>query len=153
MDISFLNRPNFKSHDFFKSDTAIREGILNIPSPYKMTKVLDNLIILANKDQEIRDFLGYPIYLSSAFRCLMLNRKVGSKDSSQHLLGQANDWTCPGFGTPEEVVLAIGKEKIEVDQCLIERKGKRSWIHLSIKESNNRNQFAYLIDGVFTIID
>lgn len=152
MDISFLDRTNFKAYDFFKSNTAIKNGILNIPKPYQMTKVLDNLVILANKTQEIRDFLGYPIYFSSAFRCLTLNRILKSKDSSQHPLGQANDWTCPAFGTPEEIVLAIKEKGIEVDQCLVEKKGKRSWVHLSIKEFNNRNQFAYLIDGVFTII-
>lgn len=153
MDISFLDRLNFKAPDFFKSNTAIRKGILNIPAAYRMTIVLDNLVITANKMQEVRDFLKFAIYLSSAFRCLALNRILGSKDSSQHPEGQAVDFTCPGFGTPEEIVLAMKEKGIEVDQCLIEKKGKRSWVHLSIKLFNNRNQFAYLIDGVFTLID
>ena len=154
MDISFLNRQNFKAHDFFESDTAIKNGILNIPEPYRMNKVLDNLVVLADKIQEIRDFLGHPIYFSSAFRCLALNRHpaISSKDSSQHTQGQAVDFICPGL-TPEQVVLSLKKNGIEIDQCLIEKKGKRAWVHLSIKEFNNRNQFAYLIDGVFTIID
>ena len=153
MDISFLDRPNFKAHDFFKSDTAIKNGILNIPAAYRVDKVLDSMVILADKNQEIRDFLGYPIYISSGFRCLTLNRLLGSKDSSQHPLGQADDLTCPGFGSPEKVVLAIKKKGIEVDQCLIEKKGTSNWVHLSIKEFNNRNQFAYLVDGVFTLIE
>lgn len=152
MDISFLNRKNFKAYDFFKSETAEKNGVLNIPEPYIMNKVLDNMIILANKNQEIRNFLGYPLYFSSAFRCLILNRILGSKDSSQHRLGQATDGTCPGFGTPEEVVLAIKKEGIEVDQCLIEKKGNKRWFHISIKSFNNRNQFAYYVDGNFKII-
>jgi hypothetical protein len=78
---------------------------------------------------------------------LDLNKAVGSKNTSQHLKGQAIDFICPKFGTPKDIFLALKKNNIVVDQCLLEN----TWIHLSIKESNNRNQFAKLINGKFRL--
>lgn len=39
----------------------------------------------------IRDRLGVPIHLNSAYRCSAHNREVGGKRDSKHLLGQAID--------------------------------------------------------------
>jgi len=143
--ISELKRPNFGSHEFFVSDTAKRLGIKNDTDDIS---TLANLSIVADKIQEIRDALGFPISITSAYRCLELNRAVGSKDTSQHIEGCAVDFKCPGFGTPREIVTFIKKKGIEVDQCIVER----SWVHLSIKLNDNRNEFATLFDGVFKII-
>lgn len=45
------------------------------------------------KLQLLRDRYG-KINISSAYRCLEKNRRIGSKDSSQHVLGTATDITC-----------------------------------------------------------
>ena len=149
MDISILNRDNFSAYDFFHSGTAIKNSILNIPKPYYVDKAIDALTIVANKTQEIRDLLGKPLYINSGFRCLELNRILGSKDTSQHPKGEAIDFVCPKFGEPRDIVLFLKDKKIEVDQCLVEK----TWVHLSIKATNNRNESAYYIDGKFTLID
>lgn len=41
--------------------------------------------------QEARFFMDEPITPSSGARCLAYNRKIGSKDTSQHVLGRAVD--------------------------------------------------------------
>ena len=128
---------------FFVSDTAIRLGIDNHTTD---PTILKNLSIVADKIQEIRDLLGYPIKINSAYRCLEVNRAIGSKDTSQHLKGQAVDFICPKFGTPQDIFLTLKNNNIIIDQCLLEN----TWIHLSIKSNNNRNQFAKLINGKFT---
>ncbi len=152
MDISSLKRKNFNAHDCFKSSTAEKKGILNIPTAYYMQKTLDNLNRSADKAQEIRSLLGVAVNITSWFRCIELNKEVGGKETSQHIDGEAFDFIAPRFGTAAEIVAAIKKSEIEVDQCIIEKSGKKEWVHCSIKRAKNRNQFATLIDGVFTVI-
>ncbi len=41
--------------------------------------------------QDARFFVGKPITPSSGARCRAYNRKIGSKDSSQHVVGRAVD--------------------------------------------------------------
>jgi hypothetical protein len=137
MDISILKRKNFEAEDFIASSTAKTKGIDNdVTDP----ETLANLNRTADKAQEVRTFLGQPINLSSAYRCLELNRLLGSKDTSQHLKGQAIDFTCRKFGTPKDVFKELKESNIVFDQVLMEG----SWIHASIREEGqNRNQFAY----------
>lgn len=41
--------------------------------------------------QQLRDYFGRPIHISSGFRTLAYNRKIGGHPSSRHLRGQAAD--------------------------------------------------------------
>lgn len=140
-----LKRPNFSPHEFFVSDTARKLGIDNTTNDIA---ILVNLDVVADKIQEIRDALGQPIKVTSAYRCLDLNRAIGSRDKSQHVIGCAIDFQCPKFGTPRNIVDFIKERGIEVDQALEEG----GWVHLSIKLNDNRNQFASLLNGEFKII-
>jgi zinc D-Ala-D-Ala carboxypeptidase len=137
LDISVLDRKNFNAEEFIESSTAKTEKIdNNVYDPV----VLANLNRTADKAQEIRDFLNQPIKINSGYRCLKLNRELGSKDTSQHIKGQAIDFYCPQLRNNALVVQKLKEHNIIVDQCLMEG----SWIHLSIRESGaNRNQYAY----------
>lgn len=138
LDISSLKRTNFKAEDFIASETATENKIDN--NVYEQ-EVLDNLQITADKAQEIRVLLGKPIKINSGFRCEKLNLAVGSKPTSQHRKGQAIDFVCPSFGTPEKIVKHLKSTGLEVDQMLCEG----SWVHCSIKKEGNRNQYAYYL--------
>lgn len=139
IDISILNREHFQAEEFINSNTARTEGIDN--SIYDPV-VLANLSRTADKMEEIRQFLDNPIKINSGYRCLKLNRSVGSQDNSQHIKGQAVDFVCPKYGDPKQIVAALKQRGIIVDQCLMEG----SWIHVSIKEyGKNRNEFAYYL--------
>lgn len=140
LDISCLNRNNFKAEEFINSNTAKMEGIDNTLCD-KDQEILNNLEIVADKAQEIRKLLDKPMKINSGYRCLKLNRLLGSKDTSQHTKGQAIDFICPSFGSPKDIIVFLKENNIEVDQCLMEG----SWIHLSIKNTDNRNQFAYYL--------
>jgi hypothetical protein len=144
MDISFLNRKNFKALDFLKSDTATKNNVLNIPTAYYMQVTLNNLAVTASKIQEIRDLLSQPIHITSGFRCIELNKLVGGASSSQHITGEAIDFICPKFGNPDKIVRFLREKNIEVDQCIIEKSGSKEWVHLSIKKFKNRNEFAII---------
>lgn len=90
--------------------------------------VIENLHVLAEFLEQIRELLGHPITINSGYRCLPLNRALGSKDTSQHLTGEAADFTCPGFGSPREIVEKIRDSGIKFDQCILEY-GR--WVHIS----------------------
>lgn len=142
MKLENLRRKNFAPEDFFKSDTAKRLGINNLNLDHS---ILVCLFSTADLMQEIRDLLGKPIIITSAYRCPELNKAVGSKPSSQHLQGLACDFICPEFGTPEQIVKKIKEAKILVDQCFNEN----SWVHVSrvLQKDKNRNMIGnYLIN-------
>jgi zinc D-Ala-D-Ala carboxypeptidase len=61
-----------------------------------------------------------------------LNAAVGGSGASQHMLGLAADFECPGFGTPLEVARAIQRSGIAFDQCILEY-GR--WVHLSFSDA------------------
>lgn len=147
-----LNKINgyFKAEEFFASETADKHNIINLPKTRKEAiEVIKNLTVLINSlDYARRYILKKPIIVNSGYRCLMVNRLVGSRDNSQHIKGQAADIICPEYGNPASVFLALRMSKIQVDQCLLEN----SWIHFAVKESENRNIWGKLINGKFELV-
>lgn len=73
-----------------------------------------------------------PVLISSGYRCLELNRAVGSADSSDHVRAMAVDFKAPAFGTPFQIasVLAPRVGELGVGQ-LIHEFG--SWVHVSTR--------------------
>ena len=79
---------NFSLEELIKSDTANKCEIKNTPNSLE----LKNLTNLATKVlQPIRDTFGKPIIISSGFRSIQLNKKVGGASNSDHLFGAAAD--------------------------------------------------------------
>ncbi len=70
------------------------------------SELLPNVLELAENLQVLRDFVGVPISLNSAYRTLEYNRKIGGATNSQHLLGKAADIVVKSK-TPEEVANII----------------------------------------------
>ncbi len=129
---------HFTLDEFTHSQVAIRIGASNDPP----LELLPNLKRTAQGLEAVRELLGgLPIHVSSGYRSPMVNNMVGSKPSSQHLLGQAVDFTCPAFGTPEQIMRRIVSSGIEYDQCLLEF---NSWVHISFNEKPRRQ--ALVID-------
>ena len=53
-----------------------------------------NVQKLAEQLQVLRDYLGEPLHINSAYRTPAYNKKVGGKPESQHMIGKAADITC-----------------------------------------------------------
>jgi zinc D-Ala-D-Ala carboxypeptidase len=79
--------------------------------------------------ERLRAFLGHPIVVSSGYRSPELNAAVKGSPRSQHMSGQAADFTCPGFGSPEDVVRALMPMRfvLGIDQLILEP----GWVHAS----------------------
>ena len=142
LDLSLLKRKNFAPNEFFVSDTARRLGVDNYPSPNEEQEILLNLSSTADMMQEIRTILGKSVTINSAYRCKIVNDAVGSSDRSQHKQGLACDFTCSGFGTPEEIVEFLHGKGFVADQAFNEG----SWVHISRKiKGNNRMMYGYYL--------
>ena len=96
----------------------------------------------------IRRDCGFPLPVTSGYRCLDLNRRLKSSDTSQHVSGQAADIELPGISNYDLGVWI--KNNCEYDTVLLEfyKEGIPSsgWVHVSYVEGNNRKR-ALIFDG------
>lgn len=150
-DIQLSN--NFWLSEMVKSSTADRLDIDNWPTEQW---IIDNLRNVAyNILQPVRDHYGVAIRPSSGYRCLQLNRAIGSKDTSQHTKGQAVDFEIPGCSNYD--VAYWVEQNLNFDQLLLEfydpQSGANSgWIHCSyVDNSSNRNQVLTINRRVGTV--
>ena len=114
-----------------RSKVARQRGIDNLPPP----ELIGNLRMLARGLDEVRRLLGHRLRINSGYRCPALNAAVGGAEGSQHTIGLAADFECPGFGTPLEIVAEIHRSPIVFDQCILEF-GR--WVHLSFSAAPRR---------------
>ncbi len=75
--------PHFSLEELTISDYAARHGIDNAPPP----AVFETLQRTAQKMETVRRVLGYPIHVTSGFRCAELNKAIGGVPISAHLTG------------------------------------------------------------------
>lgn len=131
--------PHFSLDELIASNTATRLGINNTPTP----EALANLEILAHGLEAVRAKLySNSMRISSGYRCLKLNRKLRSKDTSYHLKGLAADFNCPGFGTVPEIMKALAESSIEFDQLILEF---NSWIHIGFAQAGEKPRRQMLV--------
>jgi zinc D-Ala-D-Ala carboxypeptidase len=129
---------NFTLDEATNSQTAARLGIDNdIP-----LDLVQNAKLAAYGMEQVRALLGgKPILVSSWYRCPALNAAVGSKPTSAHMTGMAIDFTCPTFGTVDDVVKAIMASDIQYQQVIREF-GR--WVHIAF---NGAQRQALIIDS------
>ena len=122
----------FDLRELIFSKIAEDHGIDNAPTP----EILEKLKYTAGQLDKVRELLGKPVNVSSGYRCLQVNRRLGSKDSSQHLKGEAVDFKCELFGSPKKVFDKVRESNIQFDQLILEF---NSWVHISfVKEGGRR---------------
>lgn len=127
---------NFTMSELIKSDTAAKYGIDNMPHS---KEVLDNLLLLViNVLQPLREYVNKPIIITSGYRSLPLNTKVGGVNNSQHLTGQAADFVIQGMSV-DEAYKSVINSGIMYDQLIQEG----SWVHVSYNAKGNRKKHFY----------
>ena len=139
---------NFSLKELTRSQTAIRNGIDNSPNQEQLVclTALTTAIL-----QPIRETHGR-VDINSGLRVLELNRKIGSGDSSQHVLGMAADLEAPSI---DNLQLAKWIEQnLTFDQLILEFYTAgiptSGWIHVSYNnqgENRGRVLTASRVDG------
>lgn len=134
---------NFTEHftllETYKSATADRLDIDNTP-PASMYNTLRTTAL--NILEPPRRHYGIPFSPSSFYRCLDLNRALKSKDTSQHLKGQAVDFEIPGI---DNLALAYWMiEHVDFDQLILEfytdDDPASGWVHGSYVSAHDNRQ-------------
>lgn len=122
------------------SDVATREGIDNTPS-FEIVRNLEELC--DNLLQPMREAWGAPINVTSGYRCKELNKKVGGVSMSAHTLGYACDLQTKNFSKFVEFATKWLKDKA-FDQCIIEKSGNTTWLHLGIRNNKGEQRRQFL---------
>lgn len=141
--------PNLSLSEATKSATAIRHGIDNRPSAGHLEALERTAKMIF---QPIRDYFGKPIAVTSGYRSLALNRRIGGSTSSQHSLGEALDLDADVYGglTNQEIFEFV-RDNLEFDQLIHEfgDEDNPAWVHISYRDGNNRGQIlrAYSSNG------
>lgn len=130
---------HFSLEELTISQAAERSGISNQPTP----EILDNLTYTSTQMELVRDLLGTPINVNSAYRSPEVNKLVKGAKNSQHVEGKAVDFISPSFGTPRQIVEKIKGSNIVYDQLIHEF---NSWVHISFTKHGSRRQ-TLIIDS------
>ena len=133
--------PHFSLEEMTFSETAARHGINNSAPP----AVVDNLKRTANGLERVRQLINNnAIRISSGYRCKALNDAVKGQPNSQHMTGQAVDFTST-YGAPMQLVQLIKKSGLEYDQLICEF---NSWVHISFTDDPRRQTLVIDKSGV-----
>lgn len=133
---------HFTLEELCKSQTAERKGIDNMPKEPEGALIIENLTRVCERILEpVRAHYGFPLSPSSGYRCLALNRAIGSRDTSQHVKGEAVDFEVPGVANPD---LAQWIEaNLDFDQVILEfytpGDPHSGWVHCSVAADANRH--------------
>ena len=133
---------NFSLDELTKSQTALRMGIDNEPTPgdlYNLSQLCDNIL------QPVRKHFGKPVTVSSGYRSVALCEAIGSSAKSQHAKGEAADFEIMGIDNKEVAVWI--RDNLDFDQLILEfyKDGEPSsgWIHCSYSDNNRGSVLKY----------
>lgn len=127
---------HFTLKELCYSSTAQQLGIDNAPKEYEYLALA---ALVKEVLEPIRAHVNGPITITSGFRCSALNKAAGGVYNSQHLLGEAADFTI-GSIAKNRVLFNWIVGYIKFDQCILERGGR--WIHISYSEFKKNRQQA-----------
>ncbi len=140
---------HFSLEELTKSDVAHRLQIDNSPSDLEIGRLK---LVAENILEPVRSQYDVAFMPTSGFRCLELNRAIHSKDTSQHVKGEAVDIEVPGvsnFDLAEWIY-----KNLDFDQLILEfyEQGKPTsgWVHCSYIAKARRQQVLTYSDHVFS---
>ena len=139
--------PHFRLREFERSQIANR---FDIDNTVKEKQIYNNLTLLCeNVLEPIRRHYGVPFSPTSGYRCLELNRRLGSSDKSQHVKGQAADIEIPTISNYELGIWI--RDNLDYDTVLLEFYKKdvpsSGWVHVSYISKENNRKRALKFDG------
>lgn len=136
---------HFSLAELSRSALALRHGITNTPGAVEighLTRLAKNIL------EPVREHFRMPFSPSSAYRSPELNRLAGSRDTSQHMRGQAADFEIPSLANGDLAYWI--RDNLTFDQLILEfyhaEVPKSGWVHCSYVAGLNRNQ-CLIFDG------
>lgn len=130
----------FNYSEFFKSDTAEKYQVNNIPEDEQLSQVLGNIkALVLNVLDPLRTMVARPVIITSGYRSQRVNELVGGSKTSQHLSGKAADIRIQGY-TPQQmdVVYQTIQMCYDFDQLIFYP--SKNIIHVSWNGIKNRQE-------------
>ena len=146
MSNDFYLTPHFKLSELVETNNKeLKEKNL-----ISAQKEMGRMYQLAGFAERVREIVGYPLIVTSGYRCKELNIAVGGSLASQHLYGEAIDIVCKRL-TVKGLFNRIKKSDLKYDQMIIEtNKAGAEWLHLSIGSKKQRLEYS---NGKYTQLD
>jgi len=123
-----------------KSETAIRKGIDNTPSPDIVSVMNQTAIHIYDP---LKEQFGN-IAFSSFYRSVKLNKAIGGSPTSSHCKGEAIDFDMDGIkgGITNSMLFYYVLNNLEFDQLIWEfgTDENPAWVHVGYRKGNNRKQ-------------
>ena len=134
---------NFTLEELYRSETAERMGIDNVPKDKEVIENLKNLCFEVL--QPLREHVDAPVIINSGYRCQRLNEAVGGVKNSQHCGGEAADIRIASLEQGREWATWI-EDNCRFDQMLLERnKNGAVWLHVSCKRDTEANRQVFKV--------
>ena len=135
VDVNQNLSKNFLLRELIVSQQATRNNITEQFQPDEaVIKNLTNLC--ANVLQPLRDQIKLSLNVSSGYRCPKVNAAIKGAPNSQHVFGEAADFSVPGKSI-EWAYQKIRESGLPFDQLIQEFD---AWVHVSYKTKGNRKQ-------------
>jgi zinc D-Ala-D-Ala carboxypeptidase len=123
---------NLSPHFTFDELTSTGHANLQAKNREEAKAKLPALTALAEMLEAVRAHFGKPLKVNSAFRGPSVNAAVGGSKTSQHMLGEAADFSVVGVDDAEVHRWICTASGLKFGQCILERPPGRSWVHLSL---------------------
>jgi len=127
---------HFHLLEFTTSRKAIQRGIDNTPGPAELAALR---LLCENVLEPVRAHFGKPVVVTSGYRSPALNRAVGGSKSSQHVKGEAADFTVPGVSNIE--VCRWIEANLNYTQLIYEF-GESGWIHVGYARPHKNQELS-----------
>jgi len=151
--------PHFSFEEMTRTDNAaLQEQNRNLAQQWR-----PSLLATAQLMERIREWSG-PLLVHSAFRCPELNGAAGGVKTSQHMLGQACDFSLCGEQTAQavddlfdKVKSFLGENQVPFGQLIRERWSGAGWVHISLgqpwREADKCGEVLLMDKGAYTMLD
>jgi len=137
---------------------AVRTDVRHLPNLPNRDQIDAMKYVAQVVFDKVREVVGKPIYVSSFFRSVAVNKAIGGSETSQHCRGEAIDIDCDvyGNGTNKQVFEYI-RDHLPFDQLIWEfgTTENPAWVHVSLRrDGKNRKQIlrATSINGRTTYV-
>ena len=127
---------NISEHITYQEAIHNNHGFANIPDELTLAKMK---YVAKTVFEPVRLFLKMAIFVSSFYRCVLLNRYIGGVYNSQHVKGEAMDLQCAGNN---HKIFYYILDNLDFDQLIWEfgNNSEPEWVHASKVEGVNRKQ-------------
>ena len=118
----------------------------------KATTFLQSILKVAAELEKPRNFFARKIIIFSGFRCPDLNKAVGGSPNSQHMTGQAADFTMKDFEDPQGLsfVFEWCAKNTDYGQLILETpEGRPAWIHWALPREGKPKTHYYFKNGKY----